>query len=203
MTSPLRYVALGDSTAVGVGARHGGYPERLVRRAGHDGVGLELLNLAVAGATAGDVATGQLATAIAARPAIVTLGVGINDVTADTDLDAFARDLETIAAGLAGTGAKVVVANVVDLSRLPAISATEVRAAVRERTAALNERIAAAASRHGLTVADLFGWAASLEAHRELLSADGFHPSDAGYERWADAMEPAFLGAVRALAPGE
>jgi len=40
------YVALGDSTGVGVGARHGGgYPDRLAARSGRGGRPVKLVNL--------------------------------------------------------------------------------------------------------------------------------------------------------------
>jgi len=32
-----------------------------------------------------------------------------------------------------------------------------------------------------------------LPAHPEFFSADGFHPSDAGYEMWAEQMWPTLL----------
>jgi len=50
---PPIYVALGDSTAVGVGAeRGGGYPERLAQRLAAAGTPVRLVNLGVSGATA-------------------------------------------------------------------------------------------------------------------------------------------------------
>jgi lysophospholipase L1-like esterase len=201
MTLP-RYVALGDSTGAGVGARHGGYPDRLARRAAAAGVPVALENLAVSGAQVADVLGGQLGPALAARPALATLGIGINDVTHGTDPARFARDYDRVAAALAGTGALVLAVNVLDLSRSPVIPGDDLRRAVRGRILAVNAGIAEAAARHRLGLVDLFAWTADLEFHPELLSADRFHPSDAGYERWTDVMEGAFLGAVRALHGG-
>ena len=189
------YVALGDSTGVGVGARHGGYPARLARRLEAHGRKLHVVNLCVSGAGVSDVLGGQLERALAASPAVVTLGVGINDVTHGTDLDAFERDYDAVASALARAGAPVVVVNVPDLSRSPLAVGEETRRALRERVEAVNARIAAAAGRYGLLLVDLHAYA-ELEARPELLAADRFHPSDLGYERWTDAMQPALERAL-------
>src|SRR4051794_22297485 len=63
---PLKYVALGDSTAVGVGAASGGgYPERLQRRFETAGISVSLLNLGVSGALSQDVLQRQVHMAVA------------------------------------------------------------------------------------------------------------------------------------------
>ena len=56
----LRYVALGDSSGVGVGARNGGYVEHLFQRLRRVRAGVGLLNLAMSGATSATVLSGQL-----------------------------------------------------------------------------------------------------------------------------------------------
>jgi lysophospholipase L1-like esterase len=200
-TDPV-YVALGDSTGVGVGAHAGGgYPARLARRAALRGDRAQLSNLCVSGARAADVVAGQLAPAVAARPGVVTLGIGINDVTRGTDLADFRRDYERVAEALAGTGARVVVVNVPDLSRSPLAQGDETRRLVRRRVEAVNEAIAAAARRRGFVLVDLFQATGEELARRaDLLSEDRFHPSDAGYERWTELVWPAFEAALRASA---
>src|SRR5688572_4202337 len=60
MTGPIIYLALGDSTGSGVGAREGGYVARLFRRLETSKPGSTLTNLCVSGATSEDVLTGQL-----------------------------------------------------------------------------------------------------------------------------------------------
>jgi acyl-CoA thioesterase I len=194
------YLALGDSTGVGIGAaRGGGYPARLAARAGREGRSVRLVNLCVSGARVADLVAEQLAPGLAARPDLVTLGIGINDVTWGTDADAFAREYERAAAALARLGVPVVAVNVPDLTRSPLAAGAEARRALAERLAAVNARIAAAAARHGFPLVDLFAETSQeLTLHPELLSEDQFHPSDRGYERWADAMEPAFERALAA-----
>ncbi len=201
LTDPA-YVALGDSTGVGVGAHAGGgYPARLVRRAALLGDRAQLSNLCVSGARVADVVAGQLAPAVAARPAVVTLGIGINDVTRGTDLAQFRGAYERVAEALAGTGARVVVVNVPDLSLSPLAQGDETRRLVRRRVEAVNEVIAAAVRRHGFVLVDLFDATRDELARRtDLLSEDRFHPSDAGYERWTELVLPAFQAALRASA---
>jgi len=194
------YVALGDSTGVGVGARRGGgYPARLAARLARAGRPLRLVNLCVSGARASDVEAGQLRRALAASPALVTLGVGINDVTQGTDPDEFAGAYDRVAEALAGMGAPVVVVNVPDIALSPLAVGEEARALIHARVVAVNERIAAAARRHGFTLVDLQATTeAELAGVSGLLSEDHFHPSDRGYERWTDLMLPAVERALAA-----
>ena len=115
---PILYVALGDSTAAGIGAeRGGGYPERLARRLGESGTQVRLLNLGAPGATAEDVRRAQLPRVLAEHPALVTIGIGLNDVMRGRPLAEFARDLEVIADGVARAKAAVVISELPDVSR--------------------------------------------------------------------------------------
>jgi acyl-CoA thioesterase I len=202
--SPLTYVALGDSTGVGVGARRGGgYPDRLVARLARAGHRLRLVNLCVSGAKVADLREEQLERGLASAPSLATLGIGINDVTWGTDPDAFARDYDRVAAALAGTAARVVAVNVPDLSIAPLPVSDDMRRVVHERILRVNGIIAAAAARHGVALVDLHGATeAELAQTRDLLSDDGFHPSDRGYERWTDLMQPAVERALAEVAAG-
>src|SRR5207253_1140514 len=78
---PVIYAALGDSTGVGVGARDGsGYVARLFTRITRVRPGSKLTNVCVSGATTADVLRTQIEPALSARPTLITLGIGINDV---------------------------------------------------------------------------------------------------------------------------
>ena len=205
MTSqPQIYVALGDSTGVGVGARRGGgYPARLVDRLSAEGRPLRLVNACVSGARVADVLEGQLPAALAAVPALVTLGIGINDVTHGTDLARFATDYARVAEALARTRARVVVVNVPDLALSPLAQGEEMRRQIRHRIALVNGVIEAAARRNGFALVDLYA-ATERELAADgarLLSEDQFHPSDAGYERWTDLVQPVALRALGGRPP--
>ncbi|MCP3161667.1 SGNH/GDSL hydrolase family protein [Myxococcus qinghaiensis] len=187
----VNYVALGDSTAVGVGAnRGGGYPERLASRLRKDGLSLGFTNLGVSGARIRDVFTGQVKAAVAAHPTLVTLGVGTNDIWRGTAVEDFQEDLERIARRLKQTGAPLVLVNIADMALAPV--AKLVPSALYEgRIEPFNAAIAQVARKEGLHLVDLF--TASQEIFpraRHFFSGDGFHPSDEGYEEWADLMLP-------------
>ena len=61
IVGPIRYLALGDSTGAGIGAKEGGYVARLFKRIVARRPGSELINECVSGATTSDVLRGQLA----------------------------------------------------------------------------------------------------------------------------------------------
>src|SRR5262249_36802769 len=116
----FRYVALGDSTGLGVGNRvDGGYPQRLFRLLKSAGLNAGILNLAQIGATSQDVVQGQVQKAVSMRPSLVTLGIGANDVWRMVPLSTFEMNLKLIADHLESSGAEVVVSNLVDLTHAP------------------------------------------------------------------------------------
>jgi len=52
-----------------------------------------------------------------------------------------------------------------------------------------NAVIARVAGRHGIAVYDVCAMTrTTLPSHPEYLSGDGYHPSDAGYQLWADGL---------------
>ena len=190
MSQELLYVALGDSTAAGVGARSGGgYPERLVARLRPSFPALKLLNLGQSGATTSDVLETQVPRALRTRPRLLTLGIGINDVGLQLPDDAFALNLEEIVVPLRELAVPIVIANIPDLALSPAVSRLVPRSVYERRIEMFNEHVTATAARHALTLIDLYAWSRdALPGHPELFSNDGFHPSAAGYEVWAERM---------------
>jgi acyl-CoA thioesterase-1 len=184
------YAALGDSTGVGVGAREGGYPARLLRRINEERPGSKLTNVCVSGATTEDVLRGQIEPALASRPTLITLGIGINDVGHGMSVETFARNYESIVKRLKAANAPIVVTNIPDVSQAPA-AAGNARDEYLRRINLFNERISDIASRYGLLVVDAFAATREIIPSRpEFFSGDGFHPSDKGYELWAETMWP-------------
>ncbi|MBV9960147.1 MAG: SGNH/GDSL hydrolase family protein [Acidobacteria bacterium] len=191
------YVALGDSTGVGVGAREGGYVARLFDRIRRERPAARLQNLCVSGATSADLLRGQLARGIAAHPTLVTIGIGINDVARSVTEEEFARNYEEIVSRLRReTHAQVVVTNLPDISLAPAVP-VYLQAEVRRRLLAFNLRLKELAERHGLLLVDAYEMTReTIPQHPEFFSADNFHPSDAGYEYWAELMWPTVKSAL-------
>ena len=197
---PVVYVALGDSTGVGVGARKGGgYVARLFERIERERAGSRAANLCVSGAETRDVIRSQLPRVAALRPTLVTVGIGINDLTHGVEVEQFRRDYGELAASLrAATDAPVVLTNVPDISTAPRVPVF-MREGVRGRIALFNEVIAEIAERHDFTLVDAYGMSREIiPRHPEFFSADGFHPSAEGYEYWAKMMWPAVKEAAGA-----
>lgn len=190
-TGPIVYVALGDSTGSGVGARNGGYVARLFQRLVERRPGSQLSNLCVSGSTTADVLRGQLERGVAANPDLVTLGIGINDIGHGLTLDQFARNYEEILSTLKQkTRAEIVVTNIPDISSAPRIPGP-MRKEYQQQILQFSKKLEEIAARHGVTVFDIYTTTTQeLPSHPEYFSSDGFHPSDAGYELWAQQMWP-------------
>jgi acyl-CoA thioesterase-1 len=184
------YLALGDSTGVGVGAANGGgYPQRLVRMLGRPD--LQLLNLCRSGATSADVLADQVPRALKPQPQVISLGIGINDVGLQIPDEAFAVNLEEIVSALKARCTSILLANIPDLALAPAVARLIPRAFYEKRIEVFNEHIAATAARHHLVLADLYSFSRdAVPGRTELFSSDGFHPSAQGYEEWASFMLP-------------
>lgn len=194
--TPVIYAALGDSTGVGVGARNGGYVARLFKRIADARRGSKLTNVCVSGATTADVLRVQIEPALRARPTLITLGIGINDVGRGVDVGTFARNYETIIKRLKVADAPIVITNIPDVSLAPAIPQNE-RSAIAQRVTLFNERIGEIASRYGLQLVDAYTETQeAIRSRPDFFSDDGFHPSDAGYEFWAERMWPTLKRAM-------
>ncbi|HSW94907.1 MAG TPA: GDSL-type esterase/lipase family protein [Patescibacteria group bacterium] len=192
----FRYVAIGASDTVGVGAsdpRSGSWPARVAARLP---AGTEYLNLGVSGSLASQAVREQLPAAIAAGPQLVTIWLAVNDLNASITASDYATALRSVVAPLvSGTSARIFVGDVPDLRSVPAYAGTD-QTALLARIAAYNGAIAAVAATfpERVTVVDLFSGSGPLVS-TITVSADGFHPSDAGYALIADRFAAAIAGA--------
>jgi len=188
---PIVYVALGDSTGAGIGATNGGYVARLFRRLADARAGSELLNLCVSGATTEDLLRRQLQPGVDKSPQLITVGIGINDIGHGFNIEQFAKNYEQILTTLKEkTQAEIVVTNIPDVSSAPRIPSS-LRSEYQRQIERFNERLEQIAQRHEVTIFDIFSITRrELPSHPEYFSSDGFHPSDAGYELWAEEMWP-------------
>jgi acyl-CoA thioesterase I len=191
-TAAIRYVAIGASDTVGVGATDpatGSWPARIANLLPP---GSAFVNVGVSGSIALQARTAQLPGAIAQRPTVVSIWLAVNDMNATIEPASFANDLGAIVDGLAsGTDAKIFVGNVPDVRPVPAYKDAD-KAALFRLITAYNAVIAAIAARYpGRVVGvDLFTGSADLVSTMTV-SGDGFHPSDAGYQLIADRFATA------------
>ena len=192
---PLAYVALGDSTVYGQGASSpaANYVSRLAAQLRTIYPQTALTNLGVNGATASDVVEGQLRRAVALQPQLVTLSVGPNDLVGGRSATAFEQDIDAILRTLASQTKAVVVVNLLpdllpDLAVAPALVPSQ-RAAVGAQVVRFNDALRHVVPRYSGVLVDLYGPSQQqVSNHPELLAADYYHPSDAGYARWAEIM---------------
>jgi lysophospholipase L1-like esterase len=195
----LSYAALGDSTGVGVGARHGGgYVARLYERLARERP-VHLSNTCVSGATSTDLVRWQLPRALGTTPHIATVFIGINDLIRGLSAESYRQNIELVATGLSAKRVRTLFCTIPDLSYAPAavyfMAALRVpRPVFEQRTLAFNAALMDVAKKHGHGAHDLYTVALADKAH--FFSSDGFHPSDAGYEALAQELWPSF----RALA---
>lgn len=180
------YVAIGDSFTAGTGCEPGpAWPERLAAALRDSSPGLELVNLAVHGATSAEVAE-QVERAIELQPDLVTLVCGANDVLRSTrpDCAAYGRRLATMIGRLQARcpGVRVVTATAPGRwDFLPLGPRTKAR--VERGVEELNRVTRAVAAAHGVECLDVAGHDGLGLA--ENFARDGLHPSALGHTRAA------------------
>lgn len=184
----LLYVALGDSTAQGVGASRPerGYVGLLAQRLrDRTGAAVQVVNLSSSGARIGDLLSDQLPRLHDLRPDLVTVGVGGNDLLTYSPT-AYAEQVAALTAALpAGT--------------LVADAPYFMHGHWERDARHAADLLARSAYGHGLVVVPLHsalrreGWSA-MATH---FAADFFHPNDRGHRVWADA----FWTSIREVPP--
>ena len=183
----LRMTWLGDSTAagVGVGDADAALPRRVAAGLGRP---VDLSVLAVSGATVADLVAEQAPRVAALRPELVLVSVGANDTTHLTPASGFRRRYERLLASLP-QAADVVLLGVPDMGSITRF-AQPLRAIAGWRGERLDREVAAVARRAGAAYVDIAG--ATGPAFRRdpgrYFAADRFHPSEAGYALWAEAV---------------
>lgn len=193
----LRFAALGDSTTVGIGdpLPDGGWRgwARLLTdglRAHHD---VSLCHLAVSGATVADVRARQLDAALAHRPDLASVLVGVNDTLRSTWCPQRVRDdLMHVAAALRSAGATLMTVSYHDHADVVGLPRVVVRP-LSQRIAVLNEIYDEVRAVHGGLHLDL---RLRPEVHdRGSWSIDRFHPSERGHRAlaraWAEQVRAA------------
>jgi lysophospholipase L1-like esterase len=189
----VRYVAIGASDTVGVGATdptNGSWPARVAALLPP---GSAYVNLGVSGSIALQAKDAQLPGAIAQKPTAVSIWLAVNDMNATIQPQSYGEALGAIVQGLVQkTDAKIFVGNVPDVRGVPAYKDVD-KNQLFQQISAYNAVIAqvVAASPGRAFVVDLFTGSAPLVS-TITVSGDGFHPSDEGYrliaERFANAM---------------
>jgi lysophospholipase L1-like esterase len=183
----LAVVWLGDSTAAGVGASEAATALPTVVARGLERP-VELTVLARSGATVADVVERQLPALAGLSPDVVFVSVGANDVTHLTSRADFERAYRRLVAGLPEP-AEVVLLGVPDMGAIPRL-AQPLRAVAGLRGRQLDEVVQEVASDTRSVYVDIAGETGPpfRRDPDRFFAADRYHPSDAGYQRWAEAV---------------
>ena len=187
--APVTYVALGASDAVGVGSNVPGAQGYVPLVAAHLPKGSHLINLGISGIHLHEALTQELPLALSTSPDLVTIWLVANDFIAGVPYDQYFQDLNFLLQKLQdGTHARVVMANLPDLTRLPAFSndSPAQKAQMVKAIQRWDQEIAFLAKRYSVALVDLFSQGSQITAHPEYISGDGFHPSPSGYVQLAD-----------------
>jgi acyl-CoA thioesterase-1 len=178
----LLYVALGDSTAQGVGSSDParGYVGRLAEDLERSGRSVRVLNLSVSGARVADLVRDQLPTLVELLdagdvPALVTVTIGAND-TGRTSFTDFRRDMGRVVAVLP-PGSRV--------AEVPYFRGSRGRDA-EAFSACIRELVA---TRTDLVLVPLLRATKGLRPGE--YADDLFHPSERGYDRYYRAFTSA------------
>lgn len=195
----LKYLVMGDSTAAGQGADYEQGIAVGTARALAAARPLTLVNVAVSGARAADVVSGQLPLALEYAPDITLLSISANDVTHLTPISSAQSDIEKIVAALRipNPCMAIVLTGAPDMGAPPRIP-FGLRWLAGRRSASFNAMFRELATRLRVTLAPIADRTGPLfRADHSLFADDGFHPNDRGYAAWMAVLNPALSSALR------
>jgi len=190
-SAPLVYAALGDSLTSGVGVDdyQDSYPYLLAQKMSQGkNYQVELKTFSYPGARTFEIIKDLLGPAIAAKPDVVTVLIGVNDIHGRIGLQAFENNYDYILNKLTKeTGAKIY------LIGLPALGTADMLPPFNyyfeKQTDLYNEAIKSLAKKYDLQFIDLNGATLSRSKKDDgYYARDSFHPSANGYRLWAQII---------------
>ena len=185
-----RYVAIGDSQTEGLWDGNDsvgivGFADRLAAMLDSLHPGLQYANLAVRGRRIRDVLDDQLPQALAMGPDLITVCIGMNDITRPGPFfDGALTDLDLLHERLAQSGATVMTTTFPDIARIVPVGRF-----LASRMRRMNEAIATAADRCGFRLVDLYH--APSMSQPDTWSDDRVHGSTKGHILFAAAAAEA------------
>lgn len=185
----IRYIAAGDSTAVGEGASavEKTYTYKLADSMAH-GNQVEYKNVALIGATTDSFITDQLQQIIDYKPDVVTISIGANDRTHLKSNAGILDNYKKIISELTEkTQARIYITDIPNF-RNAALLPMPFRSILESRSRTLNPEILALETSR-VKVVDIhdFGWD-NYPDIAKTFAKDQFHPNDLGYENWTNAF---------------
>jgi lysophospholipase L1-like esterase len=182
------YVAIGASDAFGVGTddpAKDNWPTVLAHLLGSDA---HLINLGIPGETVAEARRTELPVALDAKPSLVTVWLGVNDIVQSVSVQEYETQLEALLRSLQQqTHAHVFLGNIPDLTLLSFFAGydqTTLQATISRWNAAIAQAVAAS----GASLVDLYADWNELATHPEYIAGDGLHPSTEGAKRLAEVF---------------
>ncbi|MCP3816969.1 SGNH/GDSL hydrolase family protein [Streptomyces sp. A3M-1-3] len=199
----LRFAALGDSLTEGVGdpVADGwrGWAALLADGLVPGEPQVEFHNFAVSGAQTRDVAEQQLPAALAFRPDLASVVVGVNDTLRCTfDIHEVAGRLDTVCDALTGDGAQLMTACLPDPGTMLGLPGALARPLAR-RQRAVNAVVHALSERYGAV--HLHAAEGDWVTDRAMWSADRLHPGERGHRMLAAHFHALLATAGHAAGP--
>ncbi|MDX1883619.1 SGNH/GDSL hydrolase family protein [Mycolicibacterium sp. 120270] len=185
-----RYVALGDSQTEGLWDGNDsdgviGFADRLAAMLDGLHPGLHYANLAVRGRRIVDVLDDQLPRALAMRPDLISVCVGMNDITRPgKSFGSALAEFDQLHDRLAQSGATVVTTTFPDIGRIVPVGKF-----LTTRVLQTNEAIVSASKRYGFKLVDLYN--APSMTQPKVWSDDRVHGSTHGHMLFAAAAAEA------------
>lgn len=183
-TAPtLTYVALGDSTAYGVGATQveATYPHALATAIAATGYQVRVQTIGRSGARLAEIVEEQLPL-VSPGTDLVSVSVGGNDATHLTAPSTFRSLVASLIVGLKQLGARdVLIASTTDMALTPAIPPLA-NTVVGLWASRQNREMRPAVQQAGFRYVDLYTYG-KLD-RLSLYASDEFHPNDDGYAKW-------------------
>lgn len=179
------YVALGDSLTAGVGVTS--YTESFphgVATLLSKKYGVELQVLAYPGLRSKGVITEFLTTAVAAKPDIVTILIGTNDIHGRVSAQEFESNYRAILEGLGDTKADIYAVSIPYIGSRTLVF-PPMNFYFDWRTRHFNRIIQRLAAEYKVTYIDIAEPTKRELKPDTLYSADSFHPNTVGYARWS------------------
>lgn len=188
--SPLRFVVMGDSTAVSQGGEYSQGFAAMTAAYLANGHTVTWSNLAVPGSRAADVNQRQMPEALTLQPDVALLAVGANDVIHLTNIgDVVASLAHSIdALHKQNPNMVIVLTGSPDMGSVPRFP-QPLRWLAGERTKQLNARIVEMTNQKSVLFAPIAAETGQyFRSHPEAFASDKFHPTTEGYSKWTPVI---------------
>jgi lysophospholipase L1-like esterase len=183
----ISVAVVGDSTAVGVGSSHlnGTYHYQYLKSLS-DKYTFDVINVGVSGAKLADV---QLQLNKIKKVDLMLLTIGGNNATRFSSKDALEQGYRNVMSQAVVKARKLILITPGDL-RDVTIAPLPIRFAWGHMSARLSSSATRVVSEFDVIHVDIYKLHSSLFREKPDIyyASDGFHPSDAGYKLWADAL---------------